>query len=141
LIVQLTESALSNVGLDTLQQMRENSPTGGALGQVPIQQQKRLEQVLGSLSITQPTDVLGANIDRVMNIYTDIVYGTPTERAKLVEEGKLSREENMRIESLYRELPFGPMGEPIKQDEQEVPEGVDPADWAEMTDAERALFQ
>jgi hypothetical protein len=46
-IQQFTESALSNVGLDTLQQMRENSPTGGALGQVPIQQQTRLEQVLG----------------------------------------------------------------------------------------------
>src|SRR5699024_4764149 len=53
-ITQFTESALSNVGLDTLQDMRENSPTGGALGQVPIQQQKRLEQVLGSLNIDQP---------------------------------------------------------------------------------------
>src|SRR5699024_1935840 len=89
-ITQFTESALSNVGLDTLQDMRENSPTGGALGQVPIQQQKRLEQVLGSLNIDQPPAVLEANIKRVINIYTDIIYGDPTERARAVERGLLS---------------------------------------------------
>src|SRR5699024_7165650 len=48
-ITQFPECALSNVGLDTLQDMRESSRSGCALGQVPIQQQKRLEQVLGSL--------------------------------------------------------------------------------------------
>jgi hypothetical protein len=113
-ITQFTESALSNVGLDTLQQMRENSPTGGALGQVPIQQQKRLEQVLGSLDIAQPPSVLDANIKRVMNIYTDIIHGSSTERAKAIEDGKLSRDENARIETLYFDLPFDERGRPVQ---------------------------
>jgi hypothetical protein len=78
------ESALSNIGLDTLQNMREGSPTGGALGQVPIQQQKRLEQVLGSLKLSQKKEVVEANLKRVMNIYMDIVYGTTDEIEKLV---------------------------------------------------------
>ena len=109
-ITQFTESALSNVGLDTLQQMRENSPTGGALGQVPIQQQRRLEQVLGSLEINQPPSVLEANIKRVMNIYTDIIYGSPQERQRAVEQGRMTPEQSAEIESFYYELPFDERG-------------------------------
>jgi hypothetical protein len=85
----MIQSALSNVGLDTLQQMRENSPTGGALGQVPIQQQKRLEQVLGSLKLSQRPAIVQDNIKRVINIYKDIVYGSTDEINALVESGDL----------------------------------------------------
>jgi hypothetical protein len=114
-ITQFTESALSNVGLDTLQQMRENSPTGGALGQVPIQQQKRLEQVLGSLDISQPPSVLEANIKRVMNIYTDIIYGSPEERARAVEQGRMTQQQSAEIEGLYYELPFDERGRAVDE--------------------------
>jgi hypothetical protein len=72
---QLVESVASNIGVDQLQQMRDSSPTGGALGQVPFQQQRRLEQLLGSLDITQPAPVLADNLKRVSNIYNDIVHG------------------------------------------------------------------
>ena len=109
-ITQFTESALSNVGLDTLQQMRENSPTGGALGQVPVQQQRRLEQVLGSLDISQPPETLDTNIARVQNIYTDIIHGTPEERARAVQEGRMTPEQSAEIDSYYNELPFDERG-------------------------------
>ena len=112
-ITELTESALSNVGLDTLQAMRENSPTGGALGQVPIQQQQRLEQVLGSLKVVQSPTVLDANIKRVINIYTDIIHGSPQERAAAVEAGRMSPEESAEIDGLYFELPFDARGRRI----------------------------
>jgi hypothetical protein len=112
-ITQFTESALSNVGLDTLQTMRENSPTGGALGQVPIQQQQRLEQVLGSLRIDQPPEVLASNIQRVMNIYTDIIYGTPAERDRAVREGRMTPEQSAEIDTFYFQLPFDERGRPI----------------------------
>jgi hypothetical protein len=111
-ITQFTESALSNVGLDVLQQMRENSPTGGALGQVPIQQQQRLEQVLGSLDPTQPPSVLEANIQRVMNIYTDIIYGSEEERQLAMQRGQLTPEENAQIQGFYYQLPFDERGRP-----------------------------
>ena len=119
-ITQFTESALSNVGLDTLQQLRENSPTGGALGQVPIQQQTRLEQVLGSLKIDQPPDVLDANIKRVMNIYTDIIYGSAQERAAAVEEGRMTPEESARISGFYFDLPFDERGRSVARPGQAV---------------------
>jgi hypothetical protein len=120
-ITQFTESALSNVGLDVLQQMRENSPTGGALGQVPIQQQTRLEQVLGSLNINQPPEVLAANIQRVMNIYTDIIYGSAVERARAVEDGRMTPEQSAQIDTFYFDLPFDERGRPVSVAPQPVP--------------------
>ena len=107
----LIESALSNVGLDTLQTMRENSPTGGALGQVPIQQQKRLEQVLGSLDVGQRTEVVEDNLKRVINIYMDIVYGTPDEIQKLVDEGEISEAEATPLMKRNK-LSFDKFGKP-----------------------------
>lgn len=115
---QFKESALSNVGLDTLQQMRENSPTGGALGQVPFQQQQRLEQVLGSLDVTQPPNVLTDNINRVKNIYLDIVYGSRAERKRLVDEGKLSEQEHKEIQSYYRPLSIDEIGRKVEGEEE-----------------------
>lgn len=106
------QSALSNVGLDTLQEMRENSPTGGALGQVPIQQQKRLEQVLGSLDKTQSADVVLDNLRRVNNIYMDIIYGKPEEIEKLVSDGKLSKQEAAQYKQRYT-LSFDEFGRPL----------------------------
>ena len=108
----LAESALSNVGLDVLQSMRENSPTGGALGQVPIQQQKRLEQVYGSLDMGQRTEVVEDNLKRVINIYMDIAHGTPEEIQALVAAGKISAGE---AEPLMRRntLSFDELGKPI----------------------------
>lgn len=72
---QHLQSALSNIGIDQLQAMRDASPTGGALGQIPVQQQKRLEQMLGSLHTQLPDSVLQDNIKRAQNIYLDIIHG------------------------------------------------------------------
>lgn len=103
------ESALSNVGLDTLQAMREASPTGGALGQVPIQQQKRLEQVLGSLDISQRPEVVEDNLKRVINIYMDIVYGAPEEVMETARRGEISQEDARRYAQRYQ-LSFDDLG-------------------------------
>lgn len=100
------DSALSNVGLDRLTQMRRSSPTGGALGQVPIQQQLRLEKVLGSMELDHPPAELEANMKRVMNIYFDVMYGSSEERARAVKAGKMTQDESDHYESLYYDLPF-----------------------------------
>lgn len=106
------ESSLSNVGLDTLQTMRENSPTGGALGQVPIQQQKRLEQVLGSLDMTQDTPIVLDNLRRVSNIYMDIVYGTQEEIANLANQGVIDFDRAQEL--MHRHpLSFDEFGNPV----------------------------
>lgn len=108
--MQNIESALSNVGLDRLQEMRENSPTGGALGQVPFQQQQRLEQVLGAFKITMPKPVMQENLKYMNNAYMDIMFGSKEERDALVQQGKLSPEKNDEIQSNYYDLSWNEFG-------------------------------
>lgn len=104
------ESALANVGLDVLQNMRDNSPTGGALGQVPIQQQQRLEQVLGAFKIGMPRPVIEENLKYMNNAYMDIMYGSKPERDALVAQGKLSPEQNAQIDRAYYDLNWDRFG-------------------------------
>ena len=92
--------------------MRENSPTGGALGQVPIQQQKRLEQVLGSLDVGQKTEVVQDNIKRVINIYMDIIYGSPEQIQSLVDQNKISAEDAAPLMK-RNDLSFDKFGNPL----------------------------
>lgn len=108
--MQNIESALSNVGLDRLQEMRENSPTGGALGQVPFQQQQRLEQVLGAFKITMPRSVMEENLKYMNNAYMDIMYGSEEEREALVQQGRLSPEQNQQIQQNYYNLNWNEFG-------------------------------
>jgi len=68
-------SVKSNISIDRLQAMREASPTGGALGQIPVQQQEYLMQLLGSLDTAQKPPILEDNMKRIYNIYMDIIHG------------------------------------------------------------------
>jgi len=134
-------SAKANIGLDQLQLMRETSPTGGALGQVPVQQQIKLESLLGSLDPTtmRPEDYRN-NASRAINIYLDLVVGNRQERAGLIEQGVLTPEDNEKIEGMYKQLPFGKNGKPfdIKQPPPDFfGEGLTIQDWNRADDEQK----
>lgn len=99
-----------NIGIDKLQQMRESSPTGGALGQVPVQQQIMLQETLGSFDIGQPTEVIKENLRQLNNIYLDIMFGSADERAVAIREGRMTPEQNAEIESAYYDTEFDIFG-------------------------------
>jgi hypothetical protein len=68
----------ANIGFSRLQQMRESSPTGGALGQVAVKELDMLQATLGNLAQTQSTEQLMANlgeIDRMYQRYIGILSG------------------------------------------------------------------
>ena len=69
----LAETVRANIGFDRLQQMREASPTGGALGQVSNQELATLQAVLGNLSFTQSQEQLERNLGRLKDIYSQIL--------------------------------------------------------------------
>jgi hypothetical protein len=71
----LIDTVRSNVGFDKLQAMRDASPTGGALGQVSQQENLLLQATIGNLATSQGTEQLVDNLNRVYNIYLDIVHG------------------------------------------------------------------
>lgn len=66
----------ANVGFGKLQEMRENSPTGGALGSVSENENRLLQSVLGSVEQSQSQEQLTRNLDRLKVIFDAVVHGT-----------------------------------------------------------------
>jgi transposase len=60
----------SNLGFETLQQMRDNSPTGGALGQVTERELELLQSTWGSLEQAQTKEQFVSNLQRLKAIKT-----------------------------------------------------------------------
>lgn len=59
----------ANLGFDRLQQMRDTSPTGGALGQVAVQELEALQASIRSLDQAQSPAQLRRNLEAVMEHY------------------------------------------------------------------------
>lgn len=60
----------ANLGFDRLQQMRNESKTGGALGQVAVKELDRLEAARASLNRAQSPEQLKSNLDNVYQAYS-----------------------------------------------------------------------
>jgi hypothetical protein len=58
----------ANIGFDKLQEMRANSPTGGALGQVSERENTLLQSVMGSLDQSQSKDQFRRNLERLKRV-------------------------------------------------------------------------
>lgn len=63
------ETVKANFGFDRLQQMREASPTGGALGQVAVQELVALQSTVASLDQAQSPAQLAARLDKAQRHY------------------------------------------------------------------------
>lgn len=63
----------ASIGFDRLQRMREESPTGGALGQVSEMELNLLKSSLQSLSQSQSPEQFLENLDEVERRYIDVV--------------------------------------------------------------------
>jgi hypothetical protein len=61
------DSIRANIGFDKLQDMRQNSPTGGALGAVSDRENQLLQSVFSSLEQGQSEEQFLRNIERVRN--------------------------------------------------------------------------
>ena len=91
----------ANIGFDRVQQMRESSPTGGALGQVTEFENRLLQSTLGNLEQSQSREQILENLGRIESIYLDIVHG----------EGNWSRDKDGKVSvgrSQERDQPEGP---------------------------------
>lgn len=89
---QLIATVKANTGFDKLQAMRDASPTGGALGQVSEHENILLQAAMGNLDQSQDKQQLIDNMNRVRNIYLDIIHGPgngPERRALSFEDPKV----------------------------------------------------
>lgn len=60
---------IANIGFDRLQRMREESPTGGALGQVAVKELEMLQATLGSLDTGQKVGQLKDQLNLILKEY------------------------------------------------------------------------
>ncbi len=74
-VAKTLDTIRANVGFDKLQQMRESSPTGGALGQVSEMENRLLQSVLGNLTQSQSEAQFRYNLTRLEDVYLDIIHG------------------------------------------------------------------
>jgi hypothetical protein len=72
---QLLNTIRAEAAFGRLQQMREASPTGGALGAVTERELALLQASIGSLDQSQSAQQFRDNLNRVRNLYLDIVHG------------------------------------------------------------------
>lgn len=72
---ELVDTIRANIGFDRLQQMRDASPTGGALGQVSERELAQLERTLSSLELSQSYEQFMQNLGVVRDAYLDIIHG------------------------------------------------------------------
>lgn len=89
----LTSGVGANLSIDRLQQMRDQSPTGGAVGQVTEGEHKLLRDSFGSLDPRQGEKQLGENLHRLYTRYTDIVNGSPAQLADALKAGKITEQQ------------------------------------------------
>lgn len=72
---KLLDTIKANIGFAELNKMREQSPTGGALGQVTERELQFLQSVAGSLDQAQSPEQLRYNLNRLWNTYQDVIHG------------------------------------------------------------------
>lgn len=74
-VAKILDTVRASVGFERLQQMRDASPTGGALGQVSERENTLLQASLGSLEQSQSKEQFVRNLQRVRDLYLDTIHG------------------------------------------------------------------
>lgn len=97
-VSSLLDTIKANIGFGELNKMRQQSPTGGALGNITEKELAYLQSVAGSLDQAQSAGQLKDNLNRLWNAYQDVVHGQGNgpERRKLSFD-KQSSQPNQRI--------------------------------------------
>jgi hypothetical protein len=100
---QSLTSLRSSIGIMNLQAIRDASPTGGALGQIPVKQQQMLSEVMGPLKPGMDREygekVLQDTKNWAVRGMARAMFGTDSEREAAVQDGRISRQEAAQLEA------------------------------------------
>lgn len=76
-IASLLEGIRPNIAFNRLTEMRQSSPTGGAVGNLTDDERKALSDTLGSLNQYSDPALFDENVKRIYNQFMDTIHGTP----------------------------------------------------------------
>jgi hypothetical protein len=72
---RLLDSLKGRIAFESLQRMREASPTGGALGAVSDTEQKMLQNSVAALDPNMSPELLERSLQRIEGMYLDVIHG------------------------------------------------------------------
>ena len=78
---QRLDTLKANIGFGELQKMRDNSPTGGALGQVTERELGFLQSVLGAIGTDTKYETLLQTLDKAEQVYREMLSAAQTDYA------------------------------------------------------------
>lgn len=76
---QRLDTLKANIGFGELQRMRDNSPTGGALGQVTERELNFLQSVLGAIGTDTKYETLLQTLDKAEQVYREMLSAAQTD--------------------------------------------------------------
>lgn len=113
-VAKLVETVRSNIGFSELNRMRQESPTGAALGNVTERELSELQAMAGNLALSQDDKQLLDNMRRLKNRYLDVINGEgngPRERLQYQQPRQPPRQQNRQPQD--GDIAVGPRGERI----------------------------
>lgn len=116
------ETIVSSIGFDKLQDMRDRSPTGGALGQVSERELAQLNASLGSLKQSQSKEQFKTNLMRVKDHYQKY-YKATMAQVKAYEQGLKFETEEKAMSWYDQNFPMGGKPTPDNQTNVTTPGG------------------
>jgi hypothetical protein len=94
----------ANLALDKINQLREASPTGGAAGNMTVQEWPLFMQEFGSLDAAENKQDLEARLKNASVKLFNRVNGTPEQREEALKNGTITSENNQIVETEYNKM-------------------------------------
>ena len=134
----------ANLGFDSLQQMRDNSKTGGALGNVSENENLLLQAINGALDPKNRSQ-LEANLNRIKALYPQVLKEKENTYLRVYGEAYNPTDKNQNTGNTNNQNLSGGQGR-RSTDKQErrstdIPEGVSKEQWGVMSPEQKALFK
>jgi hypothetical protein len=118
--VDLAIGTIENiVAADKLREMRNNSPTGGALGNTSNADIELLKKSIINLKTTQDPKKLKEALYVVQMRYLDSIHGSESERQKLLRSGQIDQDSFNYVESLYPPIKINDKGQIVPKTKQQ----------------------
>jgi hypothetical protein len=101
-VSEIARRVTSGLTIEKIMSERRSNASGAALGgSTSDKDMKILESATTSLNAAQNPEAFNREWARIMEAQLNIAYGTPEQRANLVNEGKITEQYNKQVEDLY----------------------------------------
>lgn len=93
LVKGMLDPITNNIAFAQLLDMRQSSPTGGAVGQLSDPEREALQQAQGAIDFSLDPKIVRSNLQDLKMYYANVAHGTKQQRDKALKEGTITQAE------------------------------------------------